>query len=69
MAEKKQTNAQPDADGVLDLLSRIEQSDKLAKEVARLRETVLDIQKDYQERMVDLQMSIRALEIIVLSEE
>lgn len=67
MAEKKQTNAQ--ADGVLDLLNRIEQSDKLAKEVARLRETILDIQKDYQERMVELQMSIRALEIIVLSEE
>lgn len=54
---------------LVELIERLEQNENLAQDVARLRDVVNDIQKDYQERMVELQMGLRALEILILSKE
>jgi hypothetical protein len=51
------------------LFTQLEKQADIMKEVDRLRSLILDIQKDYQERIVELQMSIRALEIITLSKD
>lgn len=52
-----------------DLCRNINDSKALKEEVQKLFITVRDIEKDYQQRILELQMSVRALEIMVLSKE